>query len=236
MCMRQLKSISHSKNGKRYRFTLIELLVVIAIIAILAAILLPALQQARARGVATDCIAKRKQVGVWISMYTDTFDGFLMPLEWGGRGNDETWWSALYLAKITKWNRLDKYYGCPAANVPGKTVAPGETLTNTLNINQRLTKINHSTGALQYLCKINQIRTPGKKYLMTDAINDMYFNESEYISKKISPNGKENNGFYPWHDKNKSGTMLFADMRVELIRMQNKDIPHPQNAFLANKP
>ena len=183
--MKLSKEVFHpARDRKRRCFTLIELLVVIAIIAILAAILLPALQQARARGVATDCIAKRKQVGVWISMYTDTFDGFLMPLEWGGRGNDETWWSALYLAKITKWNRLDKYYGCPAANVPGKTVAPGETLTNTLNINQRLTKINHSTGALQYLCKINQIRTPGKKYLMTDAINDMYFNESEYISKK----------------------------------------------------
>ena len=29
--------------------------------------------------------------------------------------------------------------------------------------------------------------------------------------------------------------MLFADMRVELLRMQNRDIPHPQNAFLGDR-
>ena len=231
MCMKKSKGISPSaRSEKRYRFTLIELLVVIAIIAMLAAILLPALQQARARGIATDCIAKRKQVGVWISMYTDTFDGFLMPMEWGRRDNDSTWWSALHLAKITPWNRLDKYYGCPAANT--KQVAPGCTQTNTININKRLTEINSSTGAVKNLHKINKIRSPGKKYLMTDAISGMSFDEDEYISNKISAKGKKANGFYPWHDKNKSGTMLFADMRVELIRMQNNDIPHPQNAFL----
>ncbi len=58
-------------------FTLIELLVVIAIIAILAAILLPALQKARARGQATQCTGRLKQHGTALTMYANDFKGIL---------------------------------------------------------------------------------------------------------------------------------------------------------------
>ncbi len=68
----------------RNLFTLIELLIVVAIIAILAGMLLPALNQARERGKAITCTNNLRQLGVAFSSYCDTFDDFTLPQStWG---------------------------------------------------------------------------------------------------------------------------------------------------------
>ena len=105
------------------RFTLIELLVVIAIIAILAAMLMPALQQARETARKSNCVSQLKQLGFYAHVYSDTFDGYVMPYKQTivSGTNTRAWfmgdtWIANYVHKTREANsdlgKL-KLFQCP---------------------------------------------------------------------------------------------------------------------------
>src|ERR1022692_3842208 len=71
-------------SSRSLAFTLIELLVVIAIIAILAALLLPALASARDKGMRTVCINNQKQIVLALSMYEADFTDYMPFCNWDG--------------------------------------------------------------------------------------------------------------------------------------------------------
>src|ERR1035437_4791860 len=80
-----------SPRNRRRGFTLIELLVVIAIIAILAALLLPVLSKAKAKGQGISCLNNLKQLQLAWFMYADDHGGKLVYNNSNGAGEPTGW-------------------------------------------------------------------------------------------------------------------------------------------------
>ncbi|WP_294477186.1 DUF1559 domain-containing protein [uncultured Victivallis sp.] len=185
------------------RFTLIELLVVIAIIAILASMLLPALQQAREKGRQSSCSGNLKQIGMAAQMYSGDANDLIVPAGFGVK------WS-----KVWGWyNLLGPYMGL--SNLQNLGAEGGEVVYPKIFSCPSVTRESYDENGWDALGNVRG------SYGINSSSDS---GAGVYLAGSFEPCGKITNF------RNASKTFLFSEGYWQLSRYKLVQTPNDRNS------